>query len=155
MGALDAVVCLDIYEALFQRAEELGKSSELNLLLEDFLNTKSRDAMEETSKAKKSRRPASAKTATASVPPFPAPTTPYFETPTLPSNLQLVLDNMLQGLCKKLRMWGLTVSPLKTGRTTNSAWNTLAEWSSPGELLLKPLPSIFLLDIALLLAAMR
>merc|ERR1712013_519950 len=51
--------------------------------------------------------------------------------------------------------WGLTVLPLKTGRTTNSAWNTLAEWSSPGELLLKPLPSIFLLDIALLLAAMR
>ena len=95
-AALDAVVCLDIYEALFQRAEELGKSSELNLLLEDFLYTKSRDAMEETSKSKKSRRSASAKNATASVPPFPAPTTPYFETPTLPSNLQLVLDNMLQ-----------------------------------------------------------
>ena len=90
------MVCLDIYEALFQRAEELGKSSELNLLLEDFLYTKSRDAMEETSKSKKSKKSVSAKNAIATVPSFPAPTTPYFETPTLPSNLQLVLDNMLQ-----------------------------------------------------------
>lgn len=74
----------------------MDKVPELNNLLEEFLNNKKGDGKEETAKPKKSKKSASLKLATASVVPFPPPTTPYFKTPIVPSSLRLVCDNMLQ-----------------------------------------------------------
>ena len=95
-AALDAVVCLDIHEALYRRAKEINKTPELNNILEEFLNNKKGEIKEETAKSKKSKKSGSLKKTTASVVPFPAPTATYFETPIVPSNLRLVCDNMLQ-----------------------------------------------------------
>ena len=54
----------------------MDKVLELNNLLEEFLNNKKEEVKEDTRKSKKSKKPGSVKTATASVVPFPTPTTP-------------------------------------------------------------------------------
>ena len=89
-------MCLDIHEALYKRANELDKVPELDNLLDEFINNKKEEIKEEAAKSKKNKKSASLKMDTASLVPFPAPTTPYFESPIVPSSLRLVCDNMLQ-----------------------------------------------------------
>ena len=104
-AALDAFVCLEIYQRLEAMAAHKGVEAELGSLVREFSGVKEA----RKPKIKVVKRPAPA----VEVASLPAP---LHTSPTPPGQLRLVCDDMLQGLCKKLRLFGVDCLALENGQ---------------------------------------
>eukprot|EP00092_Neocalanus_flemingeri_P001291 GFUD01001379.1.p1 GENE.GFUD01001379.1~~GFUD01001379.1.p1 ORF type:complete len:908 (+),score=346.11 GFUD01001379.1:285-2726(+) len=106
-AALDAFVCLEIYHSMITRAEERGVTKELKEMLENSMRKTLKDK-EPKSKDKVTRVKLEEIVADL--------VAPLLSTPSPPQAMQLVCDDMLQGLCRRLRLFGVDCLALDNGQ---------------------------------------
>jgi len=106
-AALDAYICVEIYSTLLRTAKEMDHLEKFNKIL--FTVVKS---AKENGKSK-SKDKASKATLEEQLPNL---VTPLIKTPTSPQEVRLVCDNMLQGLCRRLRLFGVDCLALDNGQ---------------------------------------
>ena len=109
-AALDAFSCWKIYQVLDLRAKELSEERKFLEIVSSQVNKAQAD--KKTEKAKRSRQEARAELE-CSVPDLVAP---LFTSVRQPGEVRLVCDDMLQGLCRKLRMFGVDCLALENGQ---------------------------------------
>eukprot|EP00090_Calanus_glacialis_P019626 TRINITY_DN30122_c0_g1_i1.p1 TRINITY_DN30122_c0_g1~~TRINITY_DN30122_c0_g1_i1.p1 ORF type:complete len:904 (+),score=359.69 TRINITY_DN30122_c0_g1_i1:248-2713(+) len=107
-AALDALVCLEIYQATEAMAKERGVIKELD---EMFIN-----AMKKAVKDKKDPKNRDKVTRANLEENIPSLVEPLLTTPSPPQAMQLVCDDMLQGLCRRLRLFGVDCLALDNGQ---------------------------------------
>ena len=113
-AALDAWVCLAIYQSFTSRASQQGLEKQVqNIVKEELARS---ELSKSKSKEKKSpglaREDAKMKLAST----VPDLLTPLLATAQDPRSVSFVCDNMLQGLCRKLRMFGVDCLALDNGQ---------------------------------------
>ena len=109
-AALDALVCLQIYNRLEALALERGVAVELEKILVEAMGKK----VKKPKKPKLSKKAIEEGCNIVTEVFLPPPLTPG--TSVAPSQLRLVCDNMLQGLCKRLRRYGIDCLALENGQ---------------------------------------
>ena len=110
-AALDAFSCWKIFQVLNLRAQELSQEGTFLEIVSSQLH-KTEAGKKKTEKPKRSRKEARAELEV-SVPDLVAP---LFTSPRPPGEVRLVCDDMLQGLCRKLRMFGVDCLALENGQ---------------------------------------
>ncbi len=111
-AALDAFVLLEVFEALKKISEDKGASAVFEWNVQELIRSKNRPskinsgANKKNSADQRARNQRLAKEAR-ELAERGRTATPLNEDPIEPSQLQVVCDSMLQGLCKKLRLHGV------------------------------------------------
>ena len=109
-AALDAFSCWKIFQVLNIRAKELSQERKFLEIVSSQVNRA--ETREKKEKARRSRKEARAELES-SVPHLVAP---LFNSARQPGEVRLVCDDMLQGLCRKLRMFGVDCLALNNGQ---------------------------------------
>jgi len=108
-AALDAFVCLEIYKTAMTIAKEKGVSEELK----EVFKTSSLKKVDKEKKEPKFKEKVSREILEKNVPDL---VNPLFTTPSPPQVMKLVCDDMLQGLCRRLRLFGVDCLALDNGQ---------------------------------------
>jgi len=103
-AALDAYVCIQLYEKLDSLAWDKDKSDEFDKAVNDIITERKTKAITEKSKKKESS--SKGKLEVMAV---------LNESPMPPNKFHVVCDTMLQGVCKKLRVCGVDAVALENG----------------------------------------
>jgi len=112
-AALDAYVCVAIYLRLADLAQENGNFDHFSQAVQQSINGPSPSSTTPKSKSSSKRKSSKGQNTAAIV----GPAKPLnAEQPISPSQLRVVCDTMLQGLCKKLRICGVDAVALENGR---------------------------------------
>ena len=108
-AALDAFVCLEIYKTARIIAKEKGICEELDEVFKS-------SSMKRVDKEKKEAKCKDKLPRVAVEKNVPDMVTPLFTTPSPPQEMKLVCDDMLQGLCRRLRLFGVDCLALDNGQ---------------------------------------
>ena len=112
-AAMDAWVCIQIYRTL----KQLAVSKELEKEFMDIVNKELKRASDTTKKKSKEKKIQDREEAAAELEKLSSILqTPLLQTPSDPRSIRLVCDDMLQGLCRKLRMFGVDCLALDNGQ---------------------------------------
>ena len=112
-AALDAWVCIEIYRTL----RELAVSKKLENKFMEIVHKELKRASEPSKKKSKEKKVQDRVEAAAELEKLSSILqTPLLQTPSDPRSIKLVCDDMLQGLCRKLRMFGVDCLALDNGQ---------------------------------------
>ena len=112
-AALDAWVCIEIYRTL----RELAVSKKLEKKFMEIVHKELKRASEPSKKRSKEKKVQDRVEAAAELEKLSSILqTPLLQTPSDPRSIKLVCDDMLQGLCRKLRMFGVDCLALDNGQ---------------------------------------
>ena len=106
-AALDAFVCLEIFHKLHSLAKEKDLQPQLEILFREAMGSKDAKKVQKVKTAKVKEKPENV--------PISHPPRLHSES-IAPSQLRIVCDDMLQGLCKKLRLFGVDCLALENGQ---------------------------------------
>ena len=111
-AALDAWVCAEMYKTAQAKAKSLDVEKEFLETITTALTKTDTNKVKSKDKKAKDRAEARAELEKS----VPDLLTPLFESPVDPMSIKLVCDDMLQGLCRKLRMFGIDCLALNNGQ---------------------------------------
>ena len=112
-AALDAWVCIEIYRTL----RELAASKNYEKEFTEIVNKELKRASEPSKKKSKEKKFKDREEAAAELERLGSILQePLLQTPSDPRSIKLVCDDMLQGLCRKLRMFGVDCLALDNGQ---------------------------------------
>ena len=142
-AALDAWVCVQIYKQLQSEARAYNQMKRFNEIINNELNKvelneiKSKEKKEKKEHDKQSRK-ALREELMKTVPEL---SEPLFSSEQDPLSIKLVCDDMLQGLCRKLRMFGVDCLALNNGQDHLECVTIATAESQPRYVLSKGLPA--------------
>lgn len=132
-AALDAFVCLEIYKVALILSEKKVVSCELNELFK-------KACIKKVEKEKKDLKSKDRVNKASTEQKIPLQVTPLLTTPSPPQVMRLVCDDMLQGLCRRLRLFGVDCLALDNGQD-HMECVVLASGKEPRYVLSRGLPA--------------